>query len=232
MRPKVITWDCAGTLLDVHWDPASLALGGAAALGFELDEDKATASYRRMLGARWAYFRELNLQRSEAVCDAFWRQMTDDWCVEVGIPIEASPRLVEHANARLFGPEAEFMRPFEDAEPALIALRDEGYRLAVISNWDVSLHKALRRFGLAPYFELAVASLEEGVEKPEVALFHLTLDRLGVGPEEAVHVGDDPLDDLTGAKDAGMRAFLIDRSRDVSKPPYLARLTDLPAMLG
>jgi len=166
------------------------------------------------------------------VCDAFWREMTDDWCSAVGIPTSASAELLDHANARLFGPEADLMRPFDDAEPALIVLREAGYRLAVISNWDVSLHKALRRFGLAPYFELAIASLEEGVEKPEATLFHLTLDRLGALPEEALHVGDDPVDDLTGARNAGMRGRLIDRTRADSESPFLARLTDLPAMLG
>lgn len=231
MKPKLITFDCAGTLLDVEWDPARLAIETAEALGFSLDPQTSKETYQRMLGARWDTFRTLNLQRSAAVCDAFWRHMTDDWCLAMGLPLEASAGLLARANDRLFGPEADLMRPFDDVEPLLETLRCSGIRLAVISNWDVSLHKALDRFGLAPYFELAVASLEEGVEKPEVELFHITLQRLGVDPAEAIHVGDDPLDDLCGAKNAGMRGYLIDRSRDTSIPPFLARLTDLATYL-
>jgi putative hydrolase of the HAD superfamily len=44
-------------------------------------------------------------------------------------------------------------------------------------------------------------------------IFWLTLDELGVAPEHAVHVGDDPVLDVQGAKEAGMRAIYVAPSR-------------------
>ena len=52
-----------------------------------------------------------------------------------------------------------------------------------------------------------------GVRKPDPLIFWLTLDELGVAPEHAVHVGDDPVLDVQGAKDAGMRAIHVTASR-------------------
>ena len=40
--------------------------------------------------------------------------------------------------------------PFDDVLPALARLRAAGVRLAVVSNWDVSLHEMLERNGPAP----------------------------------------------------------------------------------
>jgi putative hydrolase of the HAD superfamily len=106
-------------------------------------------------------------------------------------------------------------------------------RTAVISNWDHSLHQILRIMNLHHRFDLVVASLEEGFEKPDPRIFIQTLEKLGVRPENAAHVGDDPTDDLNGARAVGMRAVLIDRSlRSPASPPYIASLDDLPGALG
>ena len=83
-----------------------------------------------------------------------------------------------------------------------------GVRMAIVSNWDNSLHRTLRMFGLTEYFEHVVASLEEGVEKPEARIFQIALERAGVEPGDALHVGDNPIDDWQGAKNVGMRALL------------------------
>ena len=87
---------------------------------------------------------------------------------------------------------------------ALEALRARGLALAVVANWDFSLHALLRRHGLSHRFAAIVTSAEIGAAKPDVRPFAAALDRLGVEPARAVHVGDHAMDE-EGAAAAGMR---------------------------
>ncbi|WP_018111358.1 HAD-IA family hydrolase [Thermus igniterrae] len=95
------------------------------------------------------------------------------------------------------------------AEETLKALRERGYALAVVSNWDATLPEILEVVGLRPYFAHLAVSALSGVAKPDPQLFREALEALGVPPEEAVHVGDSEAD-LRGAEAAGVRPLLFD----------------------
>jgi HAD superfamily hydrolase (TIGR01509 family) len=79
-------------------------------------------------------------------------------------------------------------------------LRARGLALCVVSNWDVGLEEQLVRLGLRLP---VVTSAEAGASKPDPAIFRLALERLGVEPGRALHVGDSP-EDEEGARAAGM----------------------------
>ena len=83
-------------------------------------------------------------------------------------------------------------------------LRARGLELAVVSNWDVGLAEHLERIGAASLFSAVVTSAEAGAAKPDPAVFLLALERLGVEPARALHVGDEAADE-EGAGAAGMR---------------------------
>ena len=87
------------------------------------------------------------------------------------------------------------------------------YRLGLISDVGLTpgriLREILRRDGLLHFFQVLTFSDEFGATKPEPAVFLDTLERLGVKPAEAAHVGDLPETDLQGARAAGMRAILF-----------------------
>ena len=88
---------------------------------------------------------------------------------------------------------------------ALRRLRAAGLALAVVANWDFSLHDHLRRHGLAEWFDAVVTSAETGVKKPDPAPFRAALELLGVDAARAVHVGDHAPHDEAGARAAGLR---------------------------
>jgi len=71
-------------------------------------------------------------------------------------------------------------------------------------------------------------SLEEGIEKPDPRLFHLTLERLGVVAADVVHIGDNEIDDIEGASAAGVRALRIDRKAGASGNGVIRSLDELP----
>ena len=101
----------------------------------------------------------------------------------------------------------------ESARSALEALTGRGYTLAIVSNImrtpGVTLRKLLERCGLLGYFRHTTFSDEVGVRKPDPEIFALTLRAVGAGPESAVHVGDDAVLDVQGARAAGMRVVQV-----------------------
>jgi putative hydrolase of the HAD superfamily len=126
--------------------------------------------------------------------------------------------------------DAIAFRAYADAAPALERLAAAGLKLAVIANWDVSLPEVLSRFGLADRFAVIVTAAAVGAAKPDPEPFRVALERLGIDAAGCVHVGDDPVTDVAGARAAGLSALLIDRSGRA--PDSLADLSQLPGRLG
>src|SRR6201999_3348662 len=83
-------------------------------------------------------------------------------------------------------------RAYPDVPAWLAVLRAAGLKLAVVSNWDVSLGEVLERVGLAELLDCIVTSAAAGAAKPDPAVFERALECLGLQPEEAVHLGDSP----------------------------------------
>ena len=101
----------------------------------------------------------------------------------------------------------------DGARGALEQLRARGLKLAVLSNTmrtpGTALRKLLDRYGLLASFAHATFSDEVGVRKPDGEIFALTLRALGVEPAAAVHVGDDAVLDVLGARTAGLRTIQV-----------------------
>ncbi len=89
-------------------------------------------------------------------------------------------------------------------------LAARGVTLGIISNTGrtpgVVLRRLLERHDLLRHFAVISYSDEVGCRKPDPAIFRLTLGRVGALAEHAAHVGDNPVDDVSGAKGVGMRA--------------------------
>ncbi|UCD58307.1 MAG: HAD family hydrolase [Candidatus Hydrogenedentota bacterium] len=101
--------------------------------------------------------------------------------------------------------ERPFVRTLsEGAVETLEALRAKGYRLGIISNNDGSCREKCKEVGIERYFGVIVDSLVEGVRKPAPGIFEIALERMGVSPQQAAHVGDMYGSDVLGARDAGM----------------------------
>ena len=66
--------------------------------------------------------------------------------------------------------------------------------------------------GLAPYFDFILASTVVGAAKPDQKIFMEALQLSGVKASEACHIGDEPVADIKGAREAGVDAILVDRN--------------------
>ena len=102
---------------------------------------------------------------------------------------------------------------YSDVIPTLQHLRDTGFKLVIVSNWESPLDPLTERFGIAEYFDAIVASHDVRVrsEKPDPHIFNYALAAVGVSAEEVVHVGDTYEADVVGAQNVGIRPILLDR---------------------
>jgi HAD superfamily hydrolase (TIGR01549 family) len=130
------------------------------------------------------------------------------------------------ANAFLQAAIAEQMRQLrramefpEENRAALDALRPK-YRMAVLSNFDhgPTVEAALADFGIHDRFEAIVVSADAGWRKPHPEIFRETLRRMGMGPDQAVFVGDTVEADVLGPQGVGLDTIWIDRG-SASLPP-------------
>jgi putative hydrolase of the HAD superfamily len=229
--PKVVSFDCAQTLLAVDWSVRRYVADLCAAAELEIPLH-GPALYEEMYHARLRDYVRVNMTRDHDQCDAWWIALGEEWLAAVGLDPAHSPNLQAVSLRIGFGPESILFKLYEDVLPALDRLRAQGIRTAVLSNWDYTLHRSLKLFGLDKRFELVVASLEHGVEKPDPRLFQVVIDHFGVDPSEILHVGDNPVDDFDGAKGVGMRAVLIDRTLPQPESPWINDLADLEGVFA
>jgi HAD superfamily hydrolase (TIGR01509 family) len=99
---------------------------------------------------------------------------------------------------------------------ALVALRQLGLTLVVVSNSDGTVERSLETAGLRAYFSAVIDSAVAGYEKPDARIFSVALDRCGARPDHTLHVGDLYHADVVGARGAGLHAVLLDPFGDWS----------------
>ncbi|MFJ4622474.1 HAD family hydrolase [Streptomyces sp. NPDC088812] len=119
-----------------------------------------------------------------------------------------------------------------EAVPLLKGLQQRGVRIAAVSNGVGLLDGELRHYGIADYFDLALDSGTFGSEKPSTEIFHAACEALEVAPESCWFIGDGLVNDVLGARAAGIAAaFLYDRFGLYSTLPGIHRITHLTDVL-
>jgi putative hydrolase of the HAD superfamily len=189
---EAVTVDGYGTLLQLI-DPVPALRRALAARGIEPSDDEVRRAFRAEVG----YYRPHALEGRDAASLAVLRRD----CVAVflgalGDPLPAEEFVDDFMASLVFEPVA-------GAAKTVARLRARGLRLGVVANWDCALPGHLAAAGLASFFDTVVTSARAGAAKPDPAIFELALRELGVRPERALHVGDEPLDE-EGARAAGL----------------------------
>jgi putative hydrolase of the HAD superfamily len=127
----------------------------------------------------------------------FLRMLGEQLSNDLGRPVE-----MHGFGERYF----EHLHPNERMIDYMHALRGRGYKLAICTNnvreWEQRWRAMLP---VDEIFDLVVDSAFVGTRKPERRIYEITLERLGVGPGEALLVDDIELN-CEAARDFGMRA--------------------------
>lgn len=88
--------------------------------------------------------------------------------------------------------------------PMLAGLKSAGCKIGLITNCFSEEQEVIRDSVLLPYFDVPLLSCEVGLKKPDPAIFKLSMEKLGVKPEECLYVGDGGTQELETALAVGM----------------------------
>ncbi len=129
----------------------------------------------------------------------------------------------------------------------LLKKTSENFKLGLISNFTYApvVYSSIKQLGISQYFNAVVVSGDAGWRKPHKKIFTDALKHLRVKPEEAVFIGDSPLEDVKGATEAGIQTVFVQSQfyslRDLEasgqKPDFVAKdleeiFRNLPKITG
>lgn len=232
MAIRAVLFDWGGTV--VRDDSLAAGAPAAAVAGYvrkRLDYQLSDADFERAFNAVLPDYRPGETEAAPHISRLLGSAFT--W---LGLAVGASD---VDACARLFFQESSHgMTVYDDARGLLASLRYRGYRTAVVTNAifpSPLFAPKVNELGLAGYIDAFVSSADVGLAKPNPGPFLRALAELNVEPQDALFVGDMVATDIAGARAAGMRAVLLertDRARDRAGYLVIERLTALNELLG
>jgi putative hydrolase of the HAD superfamily len=101
------------------------------------------------------------------------------------------------------------MKPRADAVETLQKLREMGLKIGLITDCSLEIPILWPKTKMAGLVDAALFSPECGCKKPDVRIYRMACERLGVEAEKCLYVGDGGSCELSGATAAGMRAVMI-----------------------
>lgn len=122
---------------------------------------------------------------------------------------------------------------FDDVEPVLDELIKD-FCLVSLTNGNADTIKT----GVDHWFDFALNAASVGKLKSEPDIYKQVQKLANINAQQMVHIGDDPVNDISGAKSAGVFAIWLNREQkqwtlDNCEPDaVITSLHELPALLG
>jgi putative hydrolase of the HAD superfamily len=216
----VVTFDAAGTLIQLTQPPGKTYADAAKGFGYDLDPERIQEGFR----AAWKTLPVKAETIGPRPDDdrGWWFQLVTRTIAYAGYKIEPMKEYFDGLYRGYALPGVWALYP--DAIDVLERLRGLGVRLGVVSNFDRRLYEVLDHLGIRSRFEHILISSEVGSDKPAPRIFLEAAYRFGVETDRVLHVGDDINLDGAGAEAAGLRALVIDHQN--------TRLEDIFDRLG
>lgn len=193
----VATFDCYGTLID--WE------GGVANFLYDLAlrHEPQPAENGHAMRERWETIQFGLLQGAYLPYKQVLPQSLHAWMDERGYPWD-------EAYGEAMVRSMRSWQPFPDTRPALLQAREQGLKLVILSNTDDDIIAHSLRHLEVP-FEDVVTAEQCGAYKPSLGNFERLLERVGVPPEQVLHVAFGYKYDIGPAQQLGMRTAWINR---------------------
>ena len=171
------------------------------------------------------------LEVAEEPFRKLWRETTDMRITGAFQTVESSIEYVcSHLGAALTAEQLSSavqmrlqmirrtLRPRPDALETLVALKDQGYRIGLLSNCSIEIPILWPETAFADLFDSLIFSSRECLKKPDPRIYHLACERLGVTPEQCLYIADGENFELAAAAKVGLHTVLIRNSaQDVTR---------------
>ncbi|NSY14816.1 haloacid dehalogenase type II [Agrobacterium vitis] len=212
--PTVITFDCYGTL--VQWYEVLLREISATLAAHRASELSASS----ILDSFAVQGRRLTAEKPHRLYKDILRIGFAAAFREHGLTL--SPEEIERIAS-----SPMMMGPHPDVPDALRRLR-ERYKLAIFTNSDDDLiAPTVARIGVP--FDYIITAEQAHAYKPSRQLFEYAYRRMGVNPDETVHVAMGMYWDMKARHELGLRGIWVNRRGETGNPDWLpyAEVSDL-----
>ena len=224
---RCVSFDADGTLLDFDGTMRASLARSLAEIRAAVPGAAGTAlTVERLIAIREGAVSEVRgrTRMEEIRLLAFERTLED-----IGTP---DPALAARLTGSYLERRFREARLYPDAVPALDALAAVGYRLGLATNGN----SYPERCGLAGHFDFAALAQDVGFSKPDARFYGEVIAAAGVPSGQIAHVGDSPVNDVQGARAAGLRTVWLVRDgvRDaaVRADATISSLAELPDALA
>ncbi|MCL2059035.1 MAG: HAD-IA family hydrolase [Oscillospiraceae bacterium] len=132
----------------------------------------------------------------------FYRKLTQQW---------QTPYSAEDLERHWYDNFAKFAVPESNLIETLDYLSTK-YKLGIVTNGGSSMQRSkIEALGIEKYFQAIVISGEVNMQKPDIAIYLLACEKIGVEPPKVLFVGDHYQNDVAGAARAGLKAIWINK---------------------
>jgi len=230
---KAVIFDYVGTLVNCKsysMDASKEKLYKALLNeGFNVAKDKFMKAY----SVAHEKYRKVRYEQLREVTNAVW---VAEALTSLGFEVTPDDSRVRTALNVFF---QDFIDTLELREGAKKLLKQAQVRCKVglISNFTYApvIYSSLRQVGINLFFNAVVVSEENGWRKPSKQIFRNALDKLQVQADQAVYIGDSPIEDIKGAKEVGLKTVFVlsqfntlkDLLNSQQKPDFIAKDLEL-----
>ncbi len=207
MNPKIeaIFLDVGNTLRIVVEDPEFMAQARQDLMRL-VGTNEPEEVFFAGLDQRWKTYRN---QSKASLVEASERELWSRWLLP-DYPAEVIGPLAGKLT-RLWRDHDGRRIPRPDVKDVVPELVHRGYLLGIIANTitETEIPDWIEEDGLTDYFKTVILSSRVAVRKPNPEIYLMAAREIGVAPEKCAYVGDNPVRDVQGCRDAGFGMMIL-----------------------
>ncbi|MDR1196893.1 MAG: HAD family phosphatase [Candidatus Nomurabacteria bacterium] len=119
-----------------------------------------------------------------------------------------------HSGDYIYNYMISINRPDDKVVEILAKLKNQGYKLALLTNCSESILGRIKNGQLRQYFDDMILSYKVGVTKPDLRIYELALQKLGISADEAIFI-DDKSENTDAAEKLGIKSILFTSAADL-----------------
>jgi putative hydrolase of the HAD superfamily len=159
----------------------------------------------------------------------WWKDVVHRVFTDVGM-VENFDRFFEEVYDQFR--DSRGWRLFPETREVLEAFQRKQLKIGAISNFDSRLYSVMRDLDILSYFSSITISSETGYAKPQPEIFEAAIRSVGAKPSRILFAGDSLMDDFQAGQQAGLEAFLLDRSGRYGEMKSVRRIQTLRDLLS
>lgn len=222
---KVLFWDFDGSLVYANERFIDTFLSVTNAFNYNFPKDEIRQLFKSIYP--WN-FPEISYQ--DRIGDFWWDSFLgkiDNFYAEKGISQSLKKEINEKFKFQMINNNTYTL--YEDAKDTLSAGMELGYKNCILSNNYPELPRILDDFNISHFFTDYFVSALIGYEKPRSELFDYAIKKSGC--KSGYMIGDNPIADIEGGKNAGLKTILVHRGNISTADYKLDHLCQIPEIL-